>query len=135
VGCAGVNWIPMDTGNWLERLVGPTASGGLTRSRIRAAYAVAMATDVLQFVLGPLGWVLADEILDVIALVATTWLLGFHPLLLPTFVLELVPLVDMVPTWTACVALVVAMRKKQPPPTIRGGDEPATIDVKPTSVT
>jgi ABC-type sulfate transport system permease component len=123
--------------NWRNlpaRLMGSTAGGGLTQSRIRAAYAVAIATDVLQLALGPFGWAFADQILDVIATIATTWLLGFHPLLLPTFVLELVPIVDMLPTWTACVALVVAMRKKQPPP-IAGGDEPVTIDVTPTSVT
>src|SRR5262245_50197408 len=100
-------------GNWRERLIGSAGGGGLTRSRIRAAYAVAVATDVLQFTLGPLGWAFTDQILDVVALAATTWLLGFHPLLLPTFVLELVPIVDMVPTWTACVALVVALRHKQ----------------------
>jgi hypothetical protein len=121
--------------DWRERLIGASASDGLTRSRIRAAYAVAIATDVLQFGLGPLGWAFTDEILDVIALIATTRLLGFHPLLLPTFILELVPIVDVLPTWTGCVALVVAMRRKQPPPTAGGGDHPATIDVKPTNVT
>jgi hypothetical protein len=121
----------MDWRNWLDRL---TAGRGtaLTRTRIRAAYAVAIATDVLQFVLGPLGWAFADEILDIVALAVTTTLLGFHPLLLPTFVLEVVPVVDMIPTWTACVALVVALKKKQRP---TGGDHPVTIDVKPTSVT
>ena len=104
-----------------------------TRSRIKAAYGVAIATDVLQLVLGPFGWAFVDEILDVIALIFTTRLLGFHPLLLPTFVLELVPIVDVLPTWTGCVALVVATRKGQPP-TPRG-DQTVTIDVKPTSVT
>ena len=43
-----------------------------------------------------------------------TWrLIGFHPLLLPTFALEFLPVVDMLPTWTACVALVVSLRRKQ----------------------
>ena len=92
----------------------------LTKQRIWSAYAVAVAADALQFILGPLGWVMADEILDVIAAGATWSLLGFHPLLLPTFVVEFMPLVDMLPTWTGCVALVVALRKKQqaavPPP-------------------
>jgi hypothetical protein len=37
-------------------------------------------------------------------------LIGFHPLLLPTFVLEFVPLTDMLPTWTGCVALVMVWR-------------------------
>jgi hypothetical protein len=84
-----------------------------TNTRVRLAFAVAVTTDVLQFALGPFGWVLADEVLDVIAAAITWKLLGFHPLLLPTFVLEAVPLADMLPTWTACVALVVGLRRKQ----------------------
>lgn len=124
----------MDGRSWRQRLIG---SGGLvlTRSRIKAAYAVAIATDVLQVGLGPFGWAFADEILDVIALIVTTRLLGFHPLLLPTFILELVPIIDVVPTWTGCVALVVAMRKQASPPVTRDDDQSVTIDVKPTSVT
>jgi len=124
----------MDWHNWLDRLGGSSSGLTLTRSRIRAAYAVAIAADVLQFALGPLGWAFADEILDVLALILTTRLLGFHPLLLPTFVVELFPIVDMLPTWTGCVALVVAMRNKAPPPG-RDGEHGVTIDVKPTSVT
>jgi len=123
----------MDMGNWRERLIGNSGLV-LTGSRIKAAYAIAIATDVLQVGLGPFGWAFIDEILDVIALIATTRLLGFHPLLLPSFILEFVPVIDMLPTWTGCVALVVAMRKKQSPPMTRD-DHPVTIDVKPTSVT
>jgi len=121
----------MDRRNWLSRLMGRSELG-LTRSRIRAAYAVAIATDVLQFGLGPLGWAFFDEILDVIALIATTRLLGFHPLLLPTFIIEMVPVIDVLPTWTGCVALVVAMRNKQSPAMARDADAAVTIDVKPT---
>ena len=127
----------MDSRNWRGRLTGVDSGSGLvlTRSRIRAAYAVAVATDLLQFVLGPFGWAFSDEILDVIALIATTRLLGFHPLLLPTFVLELLPITDMLPTWTGCVALVVAMKRKpsRSPASDDGGT--VTIDVKPKSVT
>jgi hypothetical protein len=83
-----------------------------TRSRVWAAYGVAVATDVLQFVLGPLGWVGTDEVLDVIASVLVWRLIGFHPLLLPTFLLEFLPLTNALPTWTACVALVVALRRR-----------------------
>lgn len=107
----------------------------LTRSRIRSAYLVAIATDVLQFVLGPFGWAGSDEVLDVIAAIVETRLLGFHPLLLPTFLLELLPISDILPTWTGCVALVVAMKKKQAPPPSPGDENAVTIDVKPTSVT
>jgi hypothetical protein len=95
----------------------------LTRTRVWSAYAVAVAADALQFVLGPFGWAFADEIIDVIAAGATWSLLGFHRLLLPTFVVELFPVADMLPTWTGCVALVVAMRKRQqrePPPPASG---------------
>lgn len=90
----------------------------LTPSRIKVAYAVAIAADVVQFILGPIGWVAADPVVDVATMIATSWLLGFHPLLLPTFVLELVPVADLLPSWTGCVALVVALRRKQhaPPP-------------------
>lgn len=46
-----------------------------------------------------------------------TWrVIGFHPLLLPTFALEFLPVADLLPTWTGCVALVVALRKKQQAP-------------------
>ena len=85
----------------------------LTRTRVWLAYGVAVAVDVLQFALGPLGWAFADEILDVAAMLAMWRLIGFHPLLLPTFVLEVVPVADLLPVWTVCVALVVALRRKQ----------------------
>jgi hypothetical protein len=81
---------------------------------------VAVAADALQLLLGPLGWALPDEIIDVIAMILITTAVGFHPLLLPTFVVEFIPVLDMLPTWTACVALVVSLRRKQqatqPPP-------------------
>ncbi len=91
----------------------------LTPGRVRQAYAVAVVTDVLQFALGPLGWAGADEALDIAATFLIWRILGFHPLLLPTFVIELLPISDMLPTWTGCVALVVALRRRQqinPPP-------------------
>src|SRR5438034_8557647 len=93
----------------------------LTRERVRLAFAVAVATDVLQLVLGPFGWAFADELLDVAAMILIWRLIGFHPLLLPTFILEFLPRADMLPTWPGCVAIVVALRKRQhgsvlPPP-------------------
>jgi hypothetical protein len=90
----------------------------LTRNRVRLAFTIAVTTDVLQFLLGPFGWAFADEILDVAAMILTWRVIGFHPLLLPTFVLELLPVADLLPAWTGCVALVVAIRLKQqaPPP-------------------
>jgi hypothetical protein len=92
----------------------------LTEQRVRLAYAIAVTTDVLQLLLGPFGWAFADELLDVAAMILIWRLIGFHPLLLPTFVLKFLPVADMLPTWTGCVAIVVALRKRQqaslPPP-------------------
>lgn len=89
----------------------------LTRARIVFALAVAVTTDALQLLSGPPGWLFLDETLDVIAMVLTSATLGFHPLLLPTFVLELLPVTDWLPTWTGCTAAVVLLRRRvQPPP-------------------
>ena len=91
----------------------------VTPARVRGAFVVAVATDLIQLMMGPLGWAFADEVIDVAAAGVISWLIGFHPLLLPTFVLEFFPVVDMLPTWTACVALVVTLKKRQqmtPPP-------------------
>ena len=85
----------------------------LTRNRVRVAYGLALATDVLQLLLGPLGWAFADEILDVAAMILLWRVIGFHPLMLPTFALEFLPVTDLLPTWTGCVAVVVALRKRQ----------------------
>ena len=78
-----------------------------------AALAVAVGADSLQLLLGPLGWAFADQAIDAAAMILTMWILGFHLLLLPTFLVELVPLVDDLPTWTACTAAVIALRKRE----------------------
>ena len=85
----------------------------MTRADVRLAYVVAVTVDVTQFLLGPFGWAGLDEILDAVAMVVISRLIGFHPLLLPTFVLEFVPLTDMLPMWTGSVALVVRARRRQ----------------------
>src|SRR5437867_1448020 len=82
----------------------------LTKSRIAIALSVAVVTDTAQLLVGPLGWLVVDEALDAVAMVLTCWALGFHPLLLPTFVIEFIPVADMLPTWTGCTAAVVALR-------------------------
>jgi hypothetical protein len=87
----------------------------LTRVRLGTAYGVAVAVDVVQWMLGPVGWLFADEALDVAAMIVVSRAIGFHPLLLPTFVLEFLPVADLLPTWTGCVALVVALRRRRQP--------------------
>jgi len=85
----------------------------LTSARIAAAFGLAVVVDGTQLALGPFGWSMADEMLDVAAMVAISWLLGFHPLLLPTFLIEFFPVADVLPTWTGCVGLVVALRRRE----------------------
>jgi hypothetical protein len=92
----------------------------LSRGRIVAAYAIAVVCDVAQlpvnlmYLTGALtlpGQAL-DLVIDAAAFVATTLLIGFHWTLLPTAVLEAVPFADALPSWTVCVAFVVARRKQ-----------------------
>lgn len=91
----------------------------MTRTRMRLAIIFAVAADALQFALGPAGWVGAVQVIDVLAMVLTMATVGFHVLLLPTFVIELFPLLDMAPTWTGCVLAVIALRRRgeSPPDT------------------
>ena len=106
----------MADGSWtrIQRYLPPFLEvPPLTIGRIAAAVGIAVAIDAVQLVLGPVGWVVADEMLDVAAMVAISWLLGFHPLLLPTFLIELFPVADLLPTWTGCVGLVVAQRWRE----------------------
>jgi hypothetical protein len=82
---------------------------------------VAVIADGIQIVLGPLGWAGVDEALDVLVMLVLSMTIGFHPLFLPTFVAEFVPVVDMLPTWTACTMVVIGLRRKKnaapaPPP-------------------
>src|SRR5262245_57883544 len=82
----------------------------LTRKRVVVAFGVAVAADAAQVLF--VGVPLADQVIDAFAMILTTLAIGFHPLLLPTFLLELVPIADMLPTWTACVAAVVLLRRR-----------------------
>lgn len=101
----------------------------LTVPRMALALACATLADGIQLVLGLGGWMLADQLIDCAAMVVLSRCIGFHVLLLPTFIVELIPLVDDLPTWTACAIAVIALRKreqKRPPPPPSG---PPAIDV------
>jgi len=84
----------------------------LSRTRVLLALGVAVLADFLQIVLFPAQSVGFQQFIDVAAMVLTTLVLGFHWLLLPTFVLEFIPFLDWAPTWTGCVAAVIALRKR-----------------------
>lgn len=77
--------------------------------RLRAALVVALAADFLQWIALPLfaAGALApwNDVLDVAIAVILVRLLGWHWAFLPTFVVELFPVADLVPTWTLAVLL------------------------------
>ena len=118
--------------NLLDKLNGRFPVPRLTGGRIATALAVAAVADFLQVVLLPLEWLFVQQIVDVIAMGLTIWLLGFHLLLLPTFVIEFIPLVDMLPTWTGCIIAVIALRKRAQrgsvPPIISTTEPPKSKD-------
>jgi len=99
----------------------------LSRRRIWLACAIAFVADGLQLLTGPFGWVGFDQALDVLVMVLLTMTIGFHPLFLPTFVAEFLPIVENLPTWTACALIVIGLRRKKavPPPPA----EPPRINV------
>ncbi len=96
----------------------------LTRTRIWFALLVAGVVDALQLMFGPLGWAFIDEGLDVVAMIVVSATIGFHTLLLPTFVIEFIPVADMLPSWTACTAAVIMLRKRAQPPAAPPRQEP-----------
>ena len=85
--------------------------------RRKLAWAIAITADTLQVALlpvfaGGLASPLANA-LDVAVAVAMIALLGWHIAFLPTFVFELIPFGNIVPTWTA--AVWIATRGQKPP--------------------
>ncbi|HAO78300.1 MAG TPA: hypothetical protein DCQ92_04845 [Verrucomicrobia subdivision 3 bacterium] len=93
------------------------------------ALAIAVAADGLQLLLGPLGWAFIDQAIDGVAMILVSCVIGFHILLLPTFIIELVPVLEDLPTWTVCTAAVIVLRKRvQRPPPPAPPDKPV-IDI------
>ena len=79
----------------------------LTRRRVMLARGLAVAADLLQWVAFPAFLSgapgIADGVLDVVVCVALIRLVGWHIAFLPSFVSELLPFVELVPTWTLAV--------------------------------
>jgi hypothetical protein len=104
----------------------------LTRNRIMAAFAIAVIADVLEFpitaveitVAGAPSGELAAFVLDCVVMGAMTKLLGFHWMFLPGFCVEMIPGLDLLPTWVGCVAFVVWKRKKE------RAAQPPVVDIR-----
>ena len=113
-------------------LLPPNLAGNAapTAARIRAARAIAMLADLVQIVLFPAfsegALSPVNDALDVAVAAALTWLVGWHWAFVPSFLSELIPMFDLVPTWTAAVWYVTS--GTMPP---AGGPPGPPIDVTP----
>lgn len=90
--------------------------------RIVAAFLVAGFADFIQPLLTAMSLTgfltvpveLIDLLLDgVVCAVLSVLLGGFHWVLAPAFLAEAVPFVDVLPTWTVAVGVVVFLRRRQ----------------------
>ncbi len=95
-----------------------------SRGRVVAARVIAVLADAVQLGFIPLfaggaptGF---DAVLDLVVGAVMVALLGWHWAFLPAFAVELLPFVDLAPTWTIAVLLVTrgAGRAAPPPPAV-----------------
>ena len=88
----------------------------------RLAWLVAVAADAIQIVGLPLfvegGLSPADSLLDLLVGVILIRLLGWHWAFLPSLAAELIPGMDLFPTWTAAVWYVTRQKMHPEEPEI-----------------
>jgi hypothetical protein len=91
----------------------------LTPRARRSAWLIAIAADAIQLGLIPLfgeGWLTPfNDVLDVVVGFLLIRLLGWHLAFLPTFIAELLPVVDIFPSWTAAVWFATRSRPTAKP--------------------
>jgi hypothetical protein len=122
-------------GSWFTRNIIPhsvKAPVPITAKRIKIAIAVAVCADLIQIGLFPLVsegiFSPLDDVLDVAVCIVLTLLVGWHFAFLPSFVVKVLPIADLVPTWT--IATLIATRQKVPdsiPKTTVVQEEPTPI--------
>jgi len=90
----------------------PTVVSHPSPRRIWAARAIAMAADLAQIAIFPAfsegALSPVNDALDVAVAAALSALVGWHWVFLPSFLSELIPMWDLVPTWTAAVWYVTS---------------------------
>lgn len=107
----------------------------------RKAWFIAIMADAIQFVGMPLfvegGFSPLDTALDVVVGAVLIKLLGWHWAFLPTFAAELMPGLDLFPTWTAAVFFATRQLNSAPEPEVidqgpkRRTTEPEILDPGP----
>ena len=98
--------------------------------RIRAARAIAVLSDLIQIAIMPAfaggALSLLNDALDVAVAILMVGLVGWHFAFLPSFVVELIPGLDLVPTWTLAVWFATrkgALDRRRPGPPSAGAIE------------
>lgn len=85
------------------------------KTRIAAARATAICADLLQIGLFPLfspGLISPlDDALDLAVCIALTYLVGWHYSFLPSFLVKVLSMFDLAPTWTIAVFLVTRQKR------------------------
>jgi hypothetical protein len=120
----------------------------ITAGRIKAARIIAVVADILQLALMPVtvegAFSPIEDGLDILVAGIMVYLVGLHWAFVPSFAAKLVPVVDMVPTWTLAVLVATrngptgpdgeALSSTTAPGTAPGsGPEPGKVtDVEPT---
>ena len=96
-------------------LQGPVPKPPLGKTRIRVAWAIALAVDAIQLATapaelgGPPVWFIEGAV-DLVTMAVLWAVVGFHWAFLPSIVTKLLPFVDIAPTWTLAVFLATRGR-------------------------
>ncbi len=100
--------------------------------RMKAAWVVAVGTDALQMFFFPATvegvFSPVTVALDFVAMVLLSWLLGWHWVFLPSIVFELIPGVELAPTWTIAMAIASrGLNTQVPAPGFPKADAPKDV--------
>lgn len=106
--------------------------GAVSSLRLKLAWGVAVGTDALQMFIFPVtvegAFSPVTVALDSIAMVLLSWLVGWHWVFLPSIVFELIPLVELAPTWTIAMAIASrGLNTQEPAPAFRKTDAPKDV--------
>ena len=90
----------------------------LTPRQAWTARGIAVLVDLAQWALLPAALTPLNNAVDVATGLALVALVGWHWAFLPTFLAELVPFVELVPSWTLAVLIATRGRIAEPPPEV-----------------
>jgi hypothetical protein len=108
------------------------------RSTVVAAFVIAACADFIEIVCAAIfseGIASPfNDVMDVIVCFILTVMLGWHIAFIPSFLIKLIPVGDLAPTWT--IAVLIATRagriaEDEAPPII-GAKKPGVVDVEAT---